>query len=302
MGFNLIVLAKQVPDTKNITGEAMKADGTVNRQALPAVFNPDDLSALEMALSLRDRYGGRVTVITMGPPRAVEILRDSLCRGADAVYLVTDKRFAAADTLATSYTLSKTVQKIGVPDLVLCGQQAIDGDTAQVGPQLAEKLALPQATYVTEICIEDGAAFVKKEMGNGYEVLRVPMPSLLTISGGIVARPPSAKRVMKYRRARTLLDLRQELKKQAAGLSPEEIEEEAQKKAQSLEAKGLLVPILDADDVQAEPERIGLSGSPTRVKRVWGVTLLGGESKVIPATEEGIHSLIDELVEDHILG
>jgi len=302
VGLNLIVLAKQVPDTKNITGEAMKADGTVNRQALPAIFNPDDLSALEMALSLRDRYGGTVTVATMGPPRAIEILRESLCRGADRVCLVTDKRFAAADTLATSYTLAKTVQTLGMPDLVLCGRQAIDGDTAQVGPQLAEKLSLPQATYVTEVCVEDGAAFIKKEMGGGYEVLRLPMPALLTISGGLVARPPSAKRVLRYKRAKTVLDLRTELKKQAGQSSTEELEERVQAKARALEGKGLLIPIFDADTIQAEPDRIGLTGSPTRVKKVWGVTLLGGESKVVPPTEEGIRSLVGELVEDHILG
>jgi electron transfer flavoprotein beta subunit len=140
-----------VPDTENLTGEAMKEDGTVNRTALPTIFNPEDLNALEMALQIRDAHGGRVTVITMGPPRAVDVMREALFRGADEVVLLTDRRFAAGDTLATSYTLACAIRKLPAPDLVLCGRQAIDGDTAQTGPQLAEKLALPQFTYVDEI-------------------------------------------------------------------------------------------------------------------------------------------------------
>ena len=147
----IVVLVKQVPDTANVTGEAMKEDGTINRSALPAVFNPEDLNALEEALKLKDRHGARVTVVTMGPPAAVQVLRESLYRGADEVILLTDKAFAGADTLATSYALSLAVQKLGGADLVLCGRQAIDGDTAQVGPQTAEKLGYPQITCVSRI-------------------------------------------------------------------------------------------------------------------------------------------------------
>jgi hypothetical protein len=141
------VLVKQVPDTHNITGEVMTKDGTMNRGALPAIFNPEDLNALEMALEIKERTGGTVTVITMGPPKAANILRDCLFRGADRVILLTDRKFAGADTLATSYVLQCAVQKAGPFDLVLCGRQAIDGDTAQVGPQTAEKLGIPQITY-----------------------------------------------------------------------------------------------------------------------------------------------------------
>ena len=148
MPYNMIVLVKQVPDTKNITGEAMKEDGTVNRGALPAIFNPEDLHALEMALQIKQDHGGHIWVLTMGLPSAVEVLRDALYRGADEAALLTDRRFARADTLATSYTLSEAIKHIGEFDIVLCGRQAIDGDTAQVGPQTAEKLQVPQITYV----------------------------------------------------------------------------------------------------------------------------------------------------------
>src|SRR5512146_2928982 len=147
MAYHCVVCVKQVPDTKRITGEAMKADGTVNRAALPAIFNPEDLHALEAALSLVDACGGTVTAITMGPANACEVLRECLYRGADRAILLTDRRAAASDTLATSYILSRAIKTIGRFDFVFCGRQAIDGDTAQVGPQLAEKLGIPQVTY-----------------------------------------------------------------------------------------------------------------------------------------------------------
>ena len=148
MPYDSIVCVKQVPDTANITAEAMKEDGTVNRAALPTIFNPEDLHALETALELRDRFGGTVTVVTMGPPKAADVLRDCLYRGADRVILLTDRRAAASDTLATSYILSQAIRTIGRYDFVFCGRQAIDGDTAQVGPQCAEKLGIPQVTYL----------------------------------------------------------------------------------------------------------------------------------------------------------
>jgi electron transfer flavoprotein beta subunit len=158
--YNSIVLVKQVPDTKNITGEVMKGDGTMNRSALPAVFNPEDLNALEMALQVREQYGGRVTVLTMGPPQAAEVLREALYRGADQVILLSDRRFAGADTLATSYTLTCAIRKLGNYDLIFCGRQAIDGDTAQVGPQTAEKLGIPQITYAETVVNLEGDEIV----------------------------------------------------------------------------------------------------------------------------------------------
>jgi len=151
LGYDCVVCVKQVPDTSNITGDAMKEDGTVNRAALPAIFNPEDLNALEAALAIRDQFGGSVTAITMGPFAACEVLRECLYRGADRVILITDRRAAASDTLATSYILSRAVRTIGTYDLVFCGRQAIDGDTAQVGPQMAEKLGIPQVTYFEDL-------------------------------------------------------------------------------------------------------------------------------------------------------
>lgn len=302
MSLHSIVFAKQVPDTKNITGQAMREDGTVNRAALPAIYNPDDLCAFELALRLRDRYDGTVTVVTMGPLRATEILEDSLCRGADRVLALTDRRFAAADTLATSYTLAKAVAKLGKPDLILCGRQAIDGDTAQVGPQLAEKLGIPQATYVREAVLEDGKLRVEKEIEGGYEILRMPLPALLTVTSGIVPRPPSAKRLLKYKRSKSPLQLQAELKANHPDMDDRELELRFEELRRELDQRGLLIPIMDADDLGIELDRIGLMGSPTRVQKIWSVSLLGGESKQVEPTEAGIAAMMKELVQDHILG
>ena len=151
MPYDSIVCVKQVPDTANITAEAMKEDGTVNRAALPAIFNPEDLRALEAALQVRDLYGGTVTVLSMGPPKAGDVLRECLYRGADRTILLTDRRAAASDTLATSYILAQAVRTIGRYDLVFCGRQAIDGDTAQVGPGIAKRMGLQLLTYVSRI-------------------------------------------------------------------------------------------------------------------------------------------------------
>ena len=169
MAYNCVVLVKQVPDTKRITGRAMNDDGTVNRSALPAIFNPEDLNALDTALTLKDRFSGKITAITMGPPAAAQVLRDCLCRGADDVILITDARCAASDTLATSYILSCAVRKLDY-DIVLCGRQAIDGDTAQVGPQLAEKLGITQVTYIEELVELNGKNItVRRNVGSGWQ-------------------------------------------------------------------------------------------------------------------------------------
>ncbi len=209
MPYHSVVCVKQVPDTANVTAQAMKEDGTVNRAALPAVFNPDDLYALEVALQVRDRYGGTVTVLTMGPPKAGDVLRECLYRGADRVVLLTDRRAAASDTLATSYILSQAVRATKNYDFVFCGRQAIDGDTAQVGPQLAEKLGIPQVTYVEEMLeVRDRSARVRRNVGNGWEVVEVRLPVLLTVlDTASEPRPPAAKRVMKYKHARARVEL-----------------------------------------------------------------------------------------------
>ncbi|MHC5034234.1 MAG: electron transfer flavoprotein subunit beta/FixA family protein [Planctomycetota bacterium] len=287
MGYEVVVCVKQVPDTENLTGEAMKEDGTVNRTALPTIFNPEDLNALEMALQIRDAHGGRVTVITMGPPRAVDVMREALFRGADAVVLLTDRRFAAGDTLATSYTLACAIRKLPTPDLVLCGRQAIDGDTAQTGPQLAEKLALPQFTYVDEIRdITPGSITVKRGLEGGYEVLRGPLPALLTVtSSANDPRPPSAKRLMKHKKARAPLELGDDA-------NPEAIAK--------LRSQGLLIEQWSMEDVGCDESTCGANGSPTQVKKVDSVQLVSEEHRRIEPTTEGLTALVVELVEEHI--
>ncbi|NOZ61272.1 MAG: electron transfer flavoprotein subunit beta/FixA family protein [Calditrichaeota bacterium] len=290
-------MVKQVPDTKRIIGNAMKEDGTVNRSALPAIFNPEDLHALELALSLKDRYEGTVTVLTMGPPSAAEVLRESLYRGADKAFLITDRKFAGADTLATSYTLAKAIRKIEPDfDLVVCGRQAIDGDTAQVGPQTAEKLGIPQISYVENIDkLEDGKITTKRVIKNGAEWVRCPMPMLMTVvESANEPRPPRAKRLMKYKNAATVLELDNLLHK-----FPEFQDQESLKNY--LQKKGLLIPIITVADLKVEEERIGLKGSPTRVKKIDSVVLAGGELKIFESSDEAVQELIHELVEDYIV-
>ena len=288
MSYNILVFVKQVPDTQNITGDAMTPEGTVNRAALPAIFNPEDLNALELALQLKDRYGARVTVATMGMPAAAETLRQSLYRGADAAILVTDRALAGADTLATSYALSKVAEKLGDVDLVLCGRQAIDGDTAQVGPQIAEKLHIPQICYVEEVQELSGRTVrCRRAIEGGYEVLESPLPALLTVIDANLPRPMNAKKMMKYKRARTPGELE---KDPAAG------------SADALRAKGLLIEQFSAADIGAEPDRIGFAGSPTKVKQVMSVVLTAGEAKRIAPDANGIGELIHELISDHTLG
>ncbi|MGB3841237.1 MAG: electron transfer flavoprotein subunit beta/FixA family protein, partial [Bacteroidales bacterium] len=184
MSFKIVVLAKQVPDTANVTQDAMKEDGTVNRAVLPVIFNPDDLHALEMALSVKDKIkGSEVILLTMGPVRATEIIREALFRGADRGYLLTDRRFAGSDTLATSYALSMAIKKLWPVDLVFTGRQAIDGDTAQVGPQTAEKLGLSQITYAEKLIdIDDSSITIKRRLGRGIEIIKAPLPCLITVN------------------------------------------------------------------------------------------------------------------------
>src|SRR5512135_2874588 len=201
--YNSVVLVKQVPDTRRVTGEVMTKDGTMNRAALPAIFNPEDLNALEMALQVKEQYGGTVTVVTMGPATAAEVLRESLYRGADKVLLLTDRRFAGADTLATSYTLKCAIEKIGAYDLVLCGRQAIDGDTAQVGPQIAEKLGIPQITYAESVIqLQEDEIVVRRAFDLGTEIVRCTLPCLLTVVGSAnQPRPASARKWIEYKLA-----------------------------------------------------------------------------------------------------
>jgi electron transfer flavoprotein beta subunit len=293
----------------------MKEDGTINRAALPAVFNPEDLNALEEALKLKDRHDARVTVLTMGPPAAVQVLRESLYRGADEVILLTDKAFAGADTLATSYALSLAVQKLGGADLVLCGRQAIDGDTAQVGPQTAEKLGYPQITCVSRIDelrapaasgeagsgdAATGAITATRSIEGGFETLTSSLPCLLTVTGEANdPRPASVKLVMTYK-----------------GIAAEAMPEydDSYLNPESDDAEVCMIgrdgkPVCRARVVQwdhealaADREALGLRGSPTRVKEIESVVLAQSEARMVAPDEAGIAELVHELIEEHILG
>jgi electron transfer flavoprotein beta subunit len=286
----MVVLVKQVPDTHNISGKAMKDDGTVNRQALPAIFNPEDLNALEEALKIKDVHGGKVTVITMGPPNAAQVLRESLYRGADEVILITDRIFAAADTLATSYVLALAVKKLGKVDFVFCGRQAIDGDTAQVGPQTAEKLGFNQLSCVNKIeDIKKDSITVERSIEGGYEIVKSRLPVLLTITGEAnTPRPASAKKILTYKHAMTPMEF-QNL-------------DDTYLNSNEIDDSHAIIKVWDHDTIGAASEQCGLSGSPTKVKQIESVVLSARDFKSIDKSKEGIQSLVKELLSEHIIG
>ncbi|MGA2441997.1 MAG: electron transfer flavoprotein subunit beta/FixA family protein [Tepidisphaeraceae bacterium] len=304
MGYDSIVCVKQVPDTANVTGEAMKADGTVNRGALPAVFNPDDLHALEAALQIRDGFGGSVTVLTMGPVGAAEVLRECLYRGADRAILVNDRRAAASDTLATSYILSRAIHKIDRFDLVFCGRQAIDGDTAQVGPQLAEKLGVAQVTYFEQLVdLTDRTIRVRRNVGNGWEVLEARLPLLLTVlDSANEPRPAAAKRVMRFKRARSPGEIGNQVGAAIPAASAAEKEAEQARRGELLKAGGLLIEQWDLDDIKADLKWCGMSGSPTKVHRVQSIVLTKEGFTPVEPNEKAVRQMIHELIKDHTLG
>ena len=262
--YNCVVCIKQVPDTQKVTGEAMKADGTINRAALPAIFNPEDRNALEAALRVKETCGGTVTVVTMGLPAATAILREALMCGADRAVLVTDRKAAGSDTLATSYILSQAVRKLA-PDLVFCGRQAIDGDTAQVGPQIGEKLDCAVVTYLEKLEMDGDFALATRDIGTGIETCRVKLPALFTVTEKFGAlRPYEMRRVMKHKNA-----------------EPE---------------------TWSCDDIGCDPQRCGFAGSPTSVNKIMSVVLKGGEFQEIAATDEGVGALVAGLIADHTIG
>jgi electron transfer flavoprotein beta subunit len=296
MSVHSIVMVKQVPDTANISGQVMREDGTVNRGKLPAIFNPEDKVALELALRVRDQYGGKVSVVTMGPPKASDLLRECLYMGADAACLVSDRKFAGADTLATSYVLAAAIRKIGEFDIVFAGRQAIDGDTAQVGPQTAEKLDIPQITYAEEVMdLKKGTITVKRRIDGGHEVLECQLPVLITvIKEAAVARPFKAKRVMAFKNARTLLEL-EKMTESNSLLYIDDLKDE-------YISKELYMDTFTLDDLEVEVERCGLAGSPTKVHKVDYVILAGGEHEQFEPSKEGMGLLVDKLMTDHIFG
>ena len=290
MSYNIIVLAKQVPDTRNVGKDAMKEDGTINRAALPAIFNPEDLNALEQALRIKDANPGTtVTILTMGLPRAAEVIREAMYRGADAGIVLTDRVLGGADTLATSYSLARAVNKFGKYDLILGGRQAIDGDTAQVGPQIAEKLGLPQITYAEEILdITPENITVKRRLENGVETLRSPLPCVVTVNGSAAeCRPRNAMRLQKYKYA-------------ASTSEKAKLSEDRQALLEKREY--LNIPEWSAAYVEADPEQIGLPGSPTKVKAIENVVFTAKESRCIENNDQQIEDLIRELITNHTIG
>mgnify|MGYP000947545723 FL=1 len=287
---NIIVLAKQVPDTRNVGKDAMREDGTVNRGALPAIFNPEDLNALEQALRIKDQYPDTtISVLTMGPFRAADVIREALYRGADCGYLLTDRAFAGADTLATSYALAMAIRHIGMPDLILSGRQAIDGDTAQVGPQVAHKLGLPTVTYAEELEeISAKEVIVRRRLEHGVERVKASLPLLITVNGSSApCRPRNAKALQKYKYA----------------MVPNELGEASEMQRSLFEARPYLqIAELTAADVKAELEQCGLLGSPTKVKTIENVVFQAKEARHYEANDEGISSLIVELIANHTIG
>ncbi len=289
-GYKIIVLAKQVPDTRNVGKDAMKADGTVNRAALPAVFNPEDLQALEQALQVKDKHPGTaITILTMGPGRAAEIIREGLYRGADGGILITDRKFAGSDTLATSYAISLAIKKLAPFDMVISGRQAIDGDTAQVGPQAAEKVGLPQVTYAEKILsLTKNKVRIMRRLDRGVETVEAPMPLLITVHGSAdPCRARNARLLMKYKHAKTASELQHDT----------DVYMELHTKRPYLE-----IPEWTVEDLEADISWLGLSGSPTKVKKVNNVVFKAKESKVLGASDQEIEDLIKELIENHTIG
>lgn len=290
MSLNIVVLAKQVPDTRNVGKDAMKEDGTINRAALPAIFNPEDLNALEQALRLKDANpGSTVTILTMGLPRAAEVIREAMFRGADTGIVLTDRALGGADTLATSYSLAQAIKKMDKVDIVLCGRQAIDGDTAQVGPQVAEKLGMPQVTYAEEILsIADGKATIRRRIESGVETVKAPMPLVVTVNGSAPdCRPRNAKRVMQFKYA----------------VSPSEKEKLSDElKAPVDKRPGLNLQEWSAAFVEADPEQIGMPGSPTKVKAIENVVFTAKENLVLENNDEQIENLVKTLIANHTIG
>ena len=294
MSLKIVVLAKQVPDTRNVGKDAMKADGTINRAALPAIFNPEDLNALEQALRLKDAHpGSTVTILTMGPGRAAEIIREGLFRGADNGYLLTDRAFAGADTLATSYALATAIKKIGEYDIIIGGRQAIDGDTAQVGPQVAEKLGLTQITYAEEILNVEkttGRVVVKRHIDGGVETVEGPLPIVITVNGSAApCRPRNAKLVQKYKRALGA--------QEKAAITKEGAIADLYEKYPYLNITEWSVA-----DVNGDLKQCGLSGSPTKVKAIQNISFQAKESRTLTGSDQDVEDLIVELLANHTIG
>ena len=316
-----MVLAKQVPDTRQVGPDAMNADGTVNRAALPAVFNPEDLNALEQALRLKDQNpGSTVTLLTMGPERAQEIVMEGMLRGADGGWLLSDRLFAGADTLATSYALATAIRHIGVPDIILCGRQAIDGDTAQVGPQVAQKLGLPQVTYVEEI-LSVTAANSQFPTTNGQPSgASQPQANLQPLTANSHQLTANSHQLTVNRQQPTTNSQRPTasllLRRVITGgvetvsvplpvlltVNGSAAECRPRNARLIMSRKRYRVPVLSVADICADAARCGLAGSPTKVRKIENISFQAKESMRLDGDDAGIGTLVSELREKHIIG
>ncbi len=288
--YKIIVLAKQVPDTRNVGKDAMKADGTVNRAVLAAIFNPEDLNALEQALRIKDQYpGSTVKILTMGPGRAADVIREGLFRGADGGILLTDRAFAGSDTLATSYALGQALKKMGKIDLIIAGRQAIDGDTAQVGPQVAEKLNMLQITYVEEIIeLKSDTIVLKRRLDRGVETVKCKLPLVMTVNGTAPdCRARNAKLLMRFKRAKTVTELQKENEDYTHLYN---------------DRPDLNIPEWTVNDIETDASQLGLTGSPTKVKAIENVVLQAKDSKIISSLDSDIENMMIELIESHTIG
>lgn len=253
----IIVPIKQVPETSNVRMDP--ATGTVIRAGVDTVVNPLDLFALEAALRLKDRYGGTVAVVSMGPPQAAKALKEAVAMGCDEAVLVSDRKFSGSDTWATSYTLAQAIKKIGGFDLIIAGERATDGDTAQVGPGIAAWLDLPLATYVARVGdVADGRIAVDRLVEEGYQLLSLPLPALLT-----VVKEAASPRLPTLR---------------------------GKKRAMALE-----IPVYSTENLELDPARIGLRGSPTKVVKIDSPKVTRGGTTVRALDDEGVEDAVDRL-------
>jgi electron transfer flavoprotein beta subunit len=259
----IVVFVKQVPDTTEVKIDPQT--NTLIRQGVPSIVNPFDKNAVEAALQLKEKHGGKVTVVSMGPPQAKDALKECIAMGADEALLISDRAFGGADTLATSYTLAAAAKKLGKVDMIICGKQAIDGDTAQVGPEIAENLGMPQVTYVAKIDVNGETVRVEREHEDGYEVIEVNMPVLLTVVKSInEPRYPTVKGTMKANRKD--------------------------------------IPVWTVNDIDVDAEKIGLKGSPTQVRKIFTPKQrVQGQLIQAETAREAVASLIQKLSDAKIV-
>ena len=261
---NILVCIKQVPDTTEV--KINPETGTLMREGVPSIINPFDMYAIEEALRLKEKFGGKVTVLTMGPPQAKEALKEAISYGIDEGILISDKAFAGSDTLATSYTLSHAIKKIENYDLIICGKQAMDGDTAQVGPGIAEWLDIPFVAFVKKIEeVTNEYLRVERMMEDGYDIVELPLPALMTVVKEInVPRMPSLRGKMK-------------------ALKYEPI-------------------IWNTEHINVHQDRLGLKGSPTQVFKVFSPKLrTKGEIIEGESVDEKAQKLVSKLKEAKII-